>query len=673
MKITRLLLSLSLGMSIAFQPALSAPKVDSAALGSVMLVDSESVDDTTDADDTLPELAAPSSAKADSIVADSLKKAVRRDSLIAEKSRAMAVYQSFPVSLDSIIHPFLTRRQAIFSSDVIDVSEVARNYPSMVAAPFSLSNNLNRCMPYGFPLPGLVMAATQEIHSSSADAYTGTDRLSSTQISGLSLDPLQRLRLTPNLDDCVAPETDFLWETGLFYENILNVRFVRPLSPTLSFGIFSNNRYFKSLKYSTKNDIKSLYGYFVTDTNMLAQGAINPLVEDQNTELRFSSYGKHGERRNFSVSYHDEKNEIAFQQDSGATQKLRWDRISQYGTIADAGYEGLRLKPLFIDAQLHVESGGHTRYNPLNYTQRMGRSNEYSLVLKPYIPLRSDTLLAIGGVTRNDETVYDQTKRSTMREDVSIGVTHHGRLRGVDLTISGTIGECFLSQKISGLNKYNWTGAISAEIELKRQMVRAFTMRATTPYPSIYDSASTLLAPYLKMYESYGAEYFGRYKKIGVMAGICGVSGLGNKDSLYLWPSNVLPYKQPKVSYVLSPLFGQWHGLSAASRWMMSDSRPYLKAQTSLSYQAHPLEGREHFLIDLVYDYWSTRDKITYGADSSWNKELNSLSLKIAVQIKTFSLFYKVDNILNRKFDYVPGYWMPGLTFRWGFQWMIQG
>jgi hypothetical protein len=74
-----------------------------------------------------------------------------------------------------------------------------------------------------------------------------------------------------------------------------------------------------------------------------------------------------------------------------------------------------------------------------------------------------------------------------------------------------------------------------------------------------------------------------------------------------------------------------------------------------------------------MFDYWSVRDPISYGGIDTWNRELFNLSLKTSVHIQAFNLFYKLDNILNRKYAYVPGYFMPGLTFRWGFGWLIQG
>jgi hypothetical protein len=687
MKSTDIFISLAFALCIQLMAPYTALCADTIAHTAAVAPDTQSLNDTAIADDTLsslPSVNADSLSKdsvkkavrADSLLADSVTKISRRDSLLTEKSKAMAIYQTFPDAFDSLYHSGHMGRQTIFSSDVASISELTRMYPQLVAAPLSLSNNLNRPMVYGFPIPGLLMDADLGILFQATDAFSGSDRISSTQVCGLSLDPLLRLRMTPHVDDCVTPEFDAIWENGLFSENILNVRFVRPFSSNMSFGIFTNNRYFRSMNYSTKNDIKALYEYFVTDTNLLSQGGKNPLVEDQNTEMRFIVKGKNGERRTLSLSYHDEKNEIAYEHpDSSGNKSLRWDKIFQYGTIASAGFEGLRLSPLFMDAQLHIESGGHTRYSPYDFTQRLGRSNEYSLALRPYYAINGDTAFLNAGCARYDETVYDQSRNKTMREAVSVAGAHHATLFGMNAAISASVGQCMAYQKKLALNKNDWTGSLTAKIETSHQMARAFAVRACAPFPHIYDSVNTHSSLFSDMYESYGAEYFVRYKKIGLMTGVCGISGIDDFDSANVWPSNMPPYRQPRVSYMVSPLFGEWHGLSAASRWMFSDTRPYKKVQTSLSYKAHPLGGREHILLDLVYDYWSDRDTLTYGSNNNgdWNRKIHNLSLKTAVQIKTFSLFYKIDNILNRNYAYVPGYKMPGITFRWGVQWLLQG
>jgi hypothetical protein len=76
--------------------------------------------------------------------------------------------------------------------------------------------------------------------------------------------------------------------------------------------------------------------------------------------------------------------------------------------------------------------------------------------------------------------------------------------------------------------------------------------------------------------------------------------------------------------------------------------------------------------VDLGFDYWSGRDFSDIGQSENWNRPIYDLQCKIAVQVRTFRLYYKMNNMLDRKIAYVPGYYLPGLTFRWGFNWLLQ-
>jgi hypothetical protein len=205
------------------------------------------------------------------------------------------------------------------------------------------------------------------------------------------------------------------------------------------------------------------------------------------------------------------------------------------------------------------------------------------------------------------------------------------------------------------------------------QSLHAFALRDRLPFVLPYD---TLLGPwssYDDIYSVYGAELSARYKKVGLTTGICAVSGMDTAEGGRFWPGGILPYAQPGLSAFVNPVLGRLLGFALSCRIMVSDKKPYVKSQTILSYEANPLQGKEHIVTDLMFDYWSVRDPISYGGIDTWNRDLFNLSLKTSVHIQAFNLFYKLDNILNRKYAYVPGYFMPGITFRWGFGWLIQG
>ena len=604
---------------------------------------------------------------------DSAKKAFIRDSLIAEKVNYMRSYQLFPVSLDSLYNPSRLYRHTIFTSDAISISDLVQMYPQIVQARYSLSNSLNRYMPYGFPLPANGIYANGELIPGIVHWFNGSDRIAATQLSDITFAPTGRLHVTENCDELVVPEAAFLWENGLFYENILTLRVARPLSPNLSFAFFSNSRYFKSLKYYTRGDVKPLYEYFVHDTSLLSMGGQNPLVREQDSWLRIASKGKNGEQRYFSIGYGDDQNEVSRPyRDTIGNDSLKWDRIFRFNANAIAGINNLRLNGVFLDAECKLVREGHTRHDLSTNLERFGRNNEYSLAAKPYLSLRGDTASVAGMFTRHEETLYDNSKRLSYEGNAAVAYARHFSLLNNDGEVSGRLGSNFLD--IHDVKSGNdWTAAVSARMETRSLLVRLFALRDCAAYPLLYDTVKEPFTAFFNFYESYGVEVYLTYKKTGIMTGLCEVTGPSAGDSSQVWPDNILPYQQPRICWVVAPMAGQWHGLSVASRWMFSDARPYLKARANLSYRAHPLNGREHLLVDLAFDYWSRRDTLTYGGANDWNREVLDLSLKAAVQIKTFSLFYKIDNVLNRNYAYIPGYRMPGITFRWGFQWLIQG
>ena len=608
--------------------------------------------------------------------ADSLKKAVIRDSLFAEKARHIGEYQKFSASPDSIFNVRRMTRQAIFSSDAISLSDLVRSFPSIESVPLSLSNGLNRYMPYGFALPAPRLEMGGELFADILDGFHGADFTGAAQLAEISCGPGGRLTAFAADDDLVVPETQFLWENGLFYENILNVRVARPLSQNLTMSIICNNRFLKSQYYTTKGDVSGLYNNFITDTNLLVQGGKNPLVQEQNTQFRFNWKGKNGSKGFFHFGYADDQNEIShgFVDTTGnGKDSLQWDRIFRFGANATAGESGLplwRASRLDINARLIRE--GHTRHALANDLELFGRNNEYAVAFKPYLALHADTIAIQGIATRHEQTLYDNSNRVGNEAAASAAVTHCANFRNIDAEFSARLGEQGLALRNVKTDN-TWTGSVCLALTSGGSMMRLFARREVAAYPQLYDTGKTPFADFFTPYQTIGAETALTYKKAGLAAGICGLTGVDGLDSISTWPENILPYRQPRAAWFVEPFFGRWRGFTVSSRWMFQDCRPYLKALNSVGFQAHPLGGREHITADLTFDYWSRRDSLYYGGAGDWNREVLDVKLYTAVQIKTFSLFYKIDNILNRNYAYVPGYRMPGMTFRWGFQWLLQG
>jgi hypothetical protein len=222
--------------------------------------------------------------------------------------------------------------------------------------------------------------------------------------------------------------------------------------------------------------------------------------------------------------------------------------------------------------------------------------------------------------------------------DAALVAAGHFTLGETDGDASGELGEHILDLR-NVKTENTWIGSVAASLRRGGGLLRLFARRDVAPYPQRYDSVKTAFGDFFTPFQTFGAEANLTYKKVGVTAGVCSVTGLDGLDSTQTWPENVLPYRQPRVAWVIAPYVGRWRGFSLSSRWMLQDRRPYLKACNSIGFQAHPLGGKEHILCDLTFDYWSRRDSLTYGGRSDWNREVLNVRLYTAVQIKKISLF----------------------------------
>jgi hypothetical protein len=256
--------------------------------------------------------------------------------------------------------------------------------------------------------------------------------------------------------------------------------------------------------------------------------------------------------------------------------------------------------------------------------------------------------------------------------DVLCGLRHGSPLGPAYASVTLTAGEGVVKpagKQLHGDIVYSANGVVTAGM----QRLHLFLVQDHLPFVLPYDSLSVPQESYYDLYQAYGADVFIGYKMIGISAGVCSVSGVDTSTADRFWSDAMMPYRQPSYSLMVTPMIGRILGFALSSRTMVSDKKPYVKSQSTLSYQANPISGREHITADLLFDYWSGRDPVSYGGIDLWNREIFNLSLVTAVHIQGFCLFYKIDNILNRKFAYVPGYFMPCITFRWGFQWLIPG
>ncbi|HUI92950.1 MAG TPA: hypothetical protein VLX68_11945 [Chitinivibrionales bacterium] len=611
--------------------------------------------------------------------ADSLARAHKRDSLAGEIVRRKERPMRFPAALDSVFSSSTLEPWQLFHSDASGVSEAARALPQVVYVPYSLTSQLNRFMLYGFPLLPNAAAIDNGAFYDNPSPVSGSDGLFCTQVDQVRTAPPYGLSCSQLPYGLVVPHADVLWENGAFSENLLGVRFARPLTKNTDIGVFSNYRYSAPFTYSTANDMQSLFGYAISDTSLLANNGRNPLSNESRVSLRLDSHSEQWGTASLSYSYRDLQNDMAMQYTDTVARatSLQWKKITAFGNELQAQVRALPVGRLAVNADAKAVLEGHTADYPFIVSaipvKQLGRNSELSGMLEPYLALGADTFLVNGAGQHIERVRYDQSLAKVTIGDFRLAYRRAFSLNealGASVNVSGGGGTGTMDMPFRNDNTFFLVYDAQIAAHAGKQSIRLFATRDLAPVVLPYDTAVSF-ATLFDAYQAYGADVFLEYKKIGLSAGVCGETGLDSSGAL-LWPDRVMPYRQPDMSFFVEPLFGRWLGFALSSRLMLTDARPYFKSQSSLSYEAHPLGGKEHITVDLLYDFWSRRDPLTYGGISLWSRELSSLSLRLAVHIQGFNLFYKVDNVLNRKYAYVPGYFMPGITFRWGFQWLIQ-
>jgi hypothetical protein len=602
------------------------------------------------------------------------------DSLEQKQSRALMQYRAFPVSFDSVFDTRTIGPSRIFNSNATGLSEVLRTWPQVVAVPFALSTGQSRYLQYGFPLLTNDVFLGDNAFGDCADAVHGTDGLFSTQVHDATWSPTG-VRCAMEPAGLVSPHTDVLWENGVFLENLLGVRFVRPVTKTIDAGLYSNFRHLAPYNYNPANDIKSLYNYSFRDTTLLANGGRNPLSDESQITFNVASHPSNGPSSSVCYSYVDSKTDQAVQlRDSAAdTAALRWRTVSRFTNILQASTHGVSLAPkVFVDIDGHAVLEGHRLYTPFVnsalVSENTGRNTDLRLSVEPYAVVGgADTVSVAARAGNKVQRLYDESEAHADVGDLRLGFRHGGSIGPFAFSLALSAGDGAVKaagEKMRNDLVYSARGTVTAG---GTQRISLFLLRDHLPFTLPYDSLSAPLESYEDAFQAYGADMFVGYGKVGLAAGVCAVQGIDTALAGRFWPDGRMPYGQGSYSLMVTPMIGRILGFALGSRTMLSDRRPYIKSQTTLSYQANPIFGREYITSDLLFDYWSARDPVSYAGISIWNREILNLSLATAVHIQGFCLFYKIDNILNRKYAYVPGYFMPGLTFRWGFQWLIPG
>jgi len=636
----------------------------------------------------LPQETSLSTADKDSIQQDSIQKAEQRDLYLKTNTFYTTIYQQYPETIDSLYDPLIIHPFQIFQADGMNLFEIIHSNPSFITVPVALASNLNRFLFYGLPAGHVSIYPDYSLFEHYIDPTVGHNLFSAAETKNIYFAAPGKIFYSLQPSDLVKGETGILWESGVFKENTLNIRFARPLAKNVQVGIFSNYQHFKRDDYFHGAGIYSfyrpIYEQIGLDSSYVSGSGINPLTNEHVSSVRISWKARNGTETRLSYKYADLHNDLAAEYfhknpvtDIPDTFWLAWEKRSHYGHSVCATVNSFPVtQKIKIDAETFLQKNVN-RITPLStgYDLKRGENLVTGGAVMPCYVLSDDDTFSIKFSTQRDERFrYNKSKWVTHYTRSALTYIHHYAVNKISGSLGGSFGYAFV--KLNDKLEYIPLGNIYLSGTIANQNIRIFALQdllnPTVPYDTLFPIRPGDLAD---RYQSIGAEGFFRYKKAGLILGTCLTFNVDSSSVKKAWPCGIAPYEEPNWVFMVTPLFGRWYGLSLSSQWLFSEKKPYVKSKNMLSYHINRKGKATHVFLDLGFDYWSKRDSVslTYAGIDTWHRPILDLHLKTAVQIKTFRIFYKVDNLFNSNFAYVPGYRMPGLIFRWGFNWLIQG
>lgn len=626
-------------------------------------------------------------AKRDSLIQDSIQKARRRDLFIKTNTYYRKIYQQYPETVDSLYNPLVLHPFQIFQADGMNLSEIIHLHPSFITVPITLSSNLNRFLFYGLPAEHVSIYPGYSMFEHYIDPTVGHNLFSAAETKKLLFSMPGNIHHNLQPSSLAKGEVSILWESGVFKENTLNLRLARPFAKNFQVGIFSNYQHFKRDEFFHGAGIYSfyrpIYENIGLDSSYVSGSGTNPLTNEHVSSVCMAWRAKNGTETRLSYKYADLHNDMATEyfdiKDTAAnipdTFWLAWEKRSHYSHFVSSNVTSFPIsKILKIDAEAILQKNV-SRITPLSvgYNGKRGENLLSGGAINPYFLLSKYDTISIRFSTQRDERFrYDESKWVTHYTRTAFKYIHNYNVRNFYGSLSGSFGYAFV--KLNDKLEHIPLGKIFLSGTIANQNLRIFALQDIL-HPTVpYDTTFHIQPGYLTdRYQSVGAEGLFRYKKLGLLLGACLINKIDSSSVVKAWPNGVPPYEESRWVFMVTPLFGKWYGLSLSSQWLFSEKKPYIKSKSILSSHINREGKTLHLFFDLGLDYWSERDSIRYAGIDTWHRPTLDLHLKTAVQIKTFRIFYKVDNILNSNFAYVPGYYMPGLIFRWGFNWLIQG
>ncbi|MBD3421293.1 MAG: hypothetical protein GF398_14350 [Chitinivibrionales bacterium] len=614
----------------------------------------------------------------DSLRTDSLHRREVYDSLISIKLGYRSLYTRFAQAVDSVHDPSTLALEELFRADGSGPSELLARQSRTLSMPRALVASVNRALYYGNVLFDGALY-TFDSPTLLSREFAGSDQYALTELQSLSLVNAHGIEPRYHPLHIVSPETHFYWENGLFSENVFSLRFARPIWGPVRMGVFTNFRHLAGKTFSHgRGNIIDFYDELAPDTALMSRRGYNPLTDEMISGARFSYHNQNGLASHLAYHYTDKRNDLVdIVPRDNLDDSLGWARLTVYAHDLDAGIANLPLgNAAGLDGRIRANIDVY-KESPLSRIPalRRGEENHFMLSLRPHLHLfAADTAWANYSWESSRRRLFSRDAwRSRLHR---LGAGYISTLRGDYYALSTSARVEQNVARIDAHEAAEWGWLLNSHLSIGTQSFELFGARRAIPYSMPFDTARQITSQAFDLLHHAGGEAFLNYGPVGLIAGYQYMDDVDSATLNHNWQEGIFPYAQPNSTWLIAPVFGSWHGLRVSSRWFFSPTQPQVKSLTRLSYDIHTARQLEHISLDACLHYWSRRDDLTLGQSSewrNWRREIWDISLKTAFQISTFRLFYKIDNLLNRKVAWIPGYYTPGLTFRWGFAWLIQG
>ncbi len=634
------------------------------------------------------------------------------DSLRAARA---ATYQGAPPPFDPASHS----RYDLFRGDGASVPEILR-YRALTSAaiPFSLSNSLNRLLYYGNPAwpqwsGHEASIAARPPFLPYSPRFLGGGTLSDAQTESFTTDTYYGLSYTPYPAAMAFPELSIFWENGVFNQNTLNLRLSRPLSQRLMLSAYSQYRFLNGQRFThERNDVMNFYKTFYTDTSNIVNSGYNPHVDEYSMGAALTRANADSSKLYTAFSYTNLQNEYALNLSAEAPDRLNWAALYRKMYRFDASITDAELRNLRVNAKTALTNEELQSSYRADSTVANGGGGALSFIVDADAALPIGVGLAATSMVKRMELFNDseytfsehraeafykrefKLPRATAAVNVSAGaalflgfdtlctpVYRDGYLVSIDTSVATS--RAAPTGRVSASVSPDWASTSLSHQASHISKARLSLFAELSPYavypdyePPRYYTGIPPNSVWAKSSVAFGAEAQAQTRTVGLLVGYRNQTN----DDMYLlrslWPEGCPPYRQPRNTVIIAPWTERFGGFAVMSKVFLTDTKPFVKASACLSHITHPA-GMEHtFETEIGFDYWSENTALTsyYQTDAGyygWNDPIFDLNIKITAHIKTFRLFYKIDNLLNRKLAYVPGYFSPGLTFRWGLNWFL--